>query len=62
MIPPSAAKGTQMTVSDVSTSNKFANARIFVEKAIDWIKWFQILFTGKRTSECSGTSECQVLN
>ena len=31
-IPPSAAKGTQMT-KDVSETNRVANVRIFVEKA-----------------------------
>ena len=33
-IPPSAAKGTQMTKDDVSETNRVANVRIFVEKAI----------------------------
>ena len=33
-IPPSAAKGTQMTKDDVFETNCVANVRIFVEKAI----------------------------
>ena len=44
-IPPSAAKGSQMTASDVSVTNKVANVRIFVEKAIARMKWFRILST-----------------
>lgn len=42
-IPPSAAKGTQMTHDDVMTTNRIANVRIFVEKAIARIKWYRIL-------------------
>ena len=41
-IPPSAAKGTQMT-KDVSETNRVANVRIFVEKATARLKWFRIL-------------------
>ena len=42
-IPPSAAKGTQMTKDDVSEINHVANVRIYVEKAIARLKWFRIL-------------------
>ena len=44
-IPPSAAKGNQMTSSDIRETSKVANVRIFVEKAIARIKWFRILKT-----------------
>ena len=44
-IPPSAAKGNQMTSSDIRETSKVANVRIFVEKAIARIKWFGILKT-----------------
>ena len=44
-IPPSAAKGNQMTSSDIEETSKVANVRIFVEKAIARIKWFRILKT-----------------
>ena len=39
-IPPSPAKGNQMTSSDIRETSKVANVRIFVEKAIARIKWF----------------------
>ena len=42
-IPPSAARGTQMTQPDIRTTNRVANVRIFVEKAIARVKWFHIL-------------------
>ena len=42
-IAPSAASGTQMTKDDVLETNRIANVRIFVEKAIARIKWFRIL-------------------
>ena len=42
-IPQSAAKGTQMTHDGVMTTNRIANVRIFVEKAIARIKWYRIL-------------------
>ncbi|XP_065068969.1 uncharacterized protein LOC135694198 [Rhopilema esculentum] len=41
-IPPSAARGTQMTQSE-RTTNRVANVWIFVEKAIARVKWFHIL-------------------
>ena len=41
----SAAKGNQMTSSDIRETSKVANVRIFVEKAIARIKWFRILKT-----------------
>ena len=44
-IPPSAAKGYQMTSSDIRETSKVANVRIFVKKAIARIKWFRILKT-----------------
>ena len=34
IIPPSAAKGNQMTSSDIRETSKVTNVRIFVEKAI----------------------------
>ena len=37
-IPPSAAKGYQMTSSDIRETSKVANVRIFVEKAIARMK------------------------
>ena len=37
-IPPSAAKGNQMTSNDIRETSKVANVRIFVEKAIARIK------------------------
>ena len=42
-IPPSAAKGIQMTKDDVSQTNRVANVPIFVEKAIASLKWFRVL-------------------
>ena len=42
-LPPSAAKGTQMTHDDAMTTNRIANVRTFVEKAITRIKWYRIL-------------------
>ena len=53
-IPPSAAKGNQMTSSDIEETSKVANVRIFVEKAIARIKWFwnfegSATFTGNAT-------------
>ena len=42
-IPPSAAKGTQMTKDNAFETNRVANLRIFVEKAIARLKWFRIL-------------------
>ena len=42
-IPPSAAKGRQMTKDDVSKANRLANVCIFVEKTIARLKWFRIL-------------------
>ena len=44
-IPPSAAKGNQMSSDDVAITSKVANVRIFVEKAIARVKWFRILST-----------------
>ena len=44
-IPPSPAKGNQMTSSDIRETSKVANIRIFVEKAIARIKWFKNLKT-----------------
>ena len=44
-IPPSAAKGTQMTAADVKETSRIANVRIFVEKAIQRMKVFKILST-----------------
>ena len=41
----SAAKGNQMTISDIREISKVANVRIFVKKAIARIKWFRILKT-----------------
>lgn len=35
-------KETQMITYDVSTTSKFANFRIFTEKATAWFKWFWI--------------------
>ena len=43
--PPSAAKGNQMTSSDIREISKVPNVRIFVEKAIARMKWFRILKT-----------------
>ena len=43
VIPPSAAKRTQMKKDDVSETNRVANIRIYVEKAIARLKWFRIL-------------------
>ena len=43
--PPSAAKGNQMTSSDIREISKVPNVRIFVEKAIARMKWFSILKT-----------------
>ena len=42
-ISPSATKETQMTKDDVSQTNRVANVRIFVEKAIACLNWFRIL-------------------
>ena len=42
-IPPSAAKGAQMTASDVKQTSNIANVRIYVEQAIKRIKEFRIL-------------------
>ena len=42
-IPPSAAKGNQMTAGDVATTSKVTSVRIFLENAIARIKWFRIL-------------------
>ena len=42
-IPPSAAKGSQMTGSDVRETSRIANVRIFVEQAIKRMKEFRIL-------------------
>ena len=44
-IPPSAAKGNQMTSCDIRETSKVGNVRIFVEKAIARIKWFRTLKT-----------------
>ena len=44
-IPPSAAKGNQISSDDVAVTSKVANIRIFVEKAIARVKWFRILST-----------------
>ena len=44
-IPPSAAKGSQMTQSDVKSTSNIANVRIYVEQAIKRIKEFRILKT-----------------
>ena len=44
-IPPSAAKGNQMTALDVSKTSNIANVRIFVEQAIKRMKEFHILKT-----------------
>ena len=44
-IPPSAAKGNQMTGKDISETNRVANVQIFVEKAIARVKWYRILKT-----------------
>ena len=41
----SAAKGNQMTSSDIRETSKVTNVRIFVEKAIARITWFRILKT-----------------
>ena len=43
VIPPSAAKRTQMKKDDVSETNRVANIRTYVEKAIAHLKWFRIL-------------------
>ena len=43
VISPSAAKGTQIKKDDVSETNRVANIRIYVEKAIARLKWFRIL-------------------
>ena len=42
-IPPSAAKGNQMS-SDIRETNKVANVTIFVGKVIARIKWFSYLY------------------
>ena len=42
VIPPSAAKETQMTKDDVSETNQVTNVRIFVGKAIVCLKSFLI--------------------
>ena len=44
-IPPSAAKGNQMTSSDVKNTLNITNVRIFVEQAIKHMKEFHILKT-----------------
>ena len=44
-IPPSAAKGNQMTSSDVKNTSNIANVRIFVEQAFKHMKEFHILKT-----------------
>ena len=42
-IPPSAAKGNQMTSSDCKKTSQIANVRIYVEQAIKKLKDFRIL-------------------
>ena len=42
-IPPSAAKGTQLSKKDVQETSRIANVRIYVEQAIKRIKDFRIL-------------------
>ena len=44
-IPPNAAKGNQMTSSDIKNTSNIANVRIFVEQAIKRMKEFHILKT-----------------
>ena len=44
-IPPSAAKGNQMTSSDMKKTSNIANVRIYVEQAIKHMKEFHILKT-----------------
>ena len=44
-ISPSAAKGNQMTSSDVKNTSNIANVRIFVEQTIKRMKEFHILKT-----------------
>ena len=44
-IPPSAAKGVQMTSGDVKETSQIANVRIYVEQAIKRIKNYRILKT-----------------
>eukprot|EP00112_Aurelia_sp_Birch-Aquarium-sp1_P010874 Seg2301.6 transcript_id=Seg2301.6/GoldUCD/mRNA.D3Y31 product="THAP domain-containing protein 2" protein_id=Seg2301.6/GoldUCD/D3Y31 len=44
-IPPSAAKGVQMTEGDVKETSQIANVRIFVEQAIKRMKDYRILKT-----------------
>ena len=42
-IPPSAAKDQQMLGDDVAETSKIANVRIYVEQAIDRLKYFNML-------------------
>ena len=42
-IPPSAAKGNQMTANAVKETSNVANVRIYVEQAIGRIKNYRIL-------------------
>ena len=44
-VPASAAKGNQMTSSDIKNTSNIANVRIFVEQAIKCVKEFHILKT-----------------
>ena len=44
-IPPSAAKGNQMTSSDVKKAPNIANVRIYAEQAVKRMKEFHILKT-----------------
>ena len=42
-IPPPSAGLEQQTQEDVMKTKKIANARIYVERAIGWLKWFGLL-------------------